>query len=152
MIRLLAALGAFLFLSLWFLGDDHGQVIHAAKPHVTQAAAPAPERPVFIPAQPVMQPTAEMVPATPQALPVAEPALPEAAAPEATVAPVTQGRQMHSPGGASIRSGPGRTFSVIGTLAAGQSVLVLDEAFNADWYQVSVAGQTGWVAARLLRE
>lgn len=142
MIRLLAALGVFLFLTLWFLGDDHGQVIHTAKPRATQAAASAPKRPVFIPAQPVMQPTAEMVPAAPQVLPVAE----------ATVAPITQGREMHSPGGASIRSGPGRTFPVIGALTAGQGVTVVDETSNADWYQVSLPGQTGWVASRLLRE
>lgn len=142
MIRLLAALGAFLFLSLWFLGEDHGQMIHPPRPHVTQAAAPEEKRPVFIPAQPVMQPTATVAAAPPQVVPVAE----------ATVVAPMQGRRMHAPGGASIRGGPGRGFAVIGALGAGESVLVVDETSNANWYQVRIGDQTGWVAARLLRE
>jgi hypothetical protein len=47
----------------------------------------------------------------------------------------------------NVRSAPGTQYAVIGNLAAGQAYPVLGQLAGGDWYQVSVNGQTGWVAA-----
>ena len=47
----------------------------------------------------------------------------------------------------NVRSGPGTQYAVIGNLAAGQSYPALGQLSGGEWYQVSVNGQSGWVAA-----
>lgn len=154
MIRLLAALGAFLFMSLWFLGEDHGQFINPPQAavrqvHVAQPAA----RKVFIPAQPVMQPAAAPPPI--MAATAVEPPAPDlapapATQPEPELAAI---KVMHVPGGASVRAGPGRSFGIVGALSAGDVVMVVDDTTSTYWVRIRVDGQgEGWVAAKLLRE
>ena len=148
MIRLLAALAAFVFIGLWFLGADHGQFINP--PNVPEASAgPATEqRQVFIPAERVM----EAQPVTIVAPQVS--AVPEAPALPAQPAPELVGiKMMHVPGGASVRSGPGREFGVIGGLSGGDVVMVIDDTSAPGWMRIRVDGQgEAWVAAKLLRE
>ena len=152
MIRLLLGLGAFLFLAFEFLGADHGQVpqpqVAVVQPLVIAPVA-APKRQVFIPAQPVVRPVAQPV----VAMGVTEAS---ATAADVTAAPETNptGRLMHAPGGANVRTGPGTNFPIAGSLAAGDEVLAVDDASAPGWIRISVQGdgETGWVAARLLRE
>ena len=47
----------------------------------------------------------------------------------------------------NVRSAPGTQYAVIGNLAAGQSYSALGQLSGSEWYQVSVNGQNGWVAA-----
>ncbi|REB07206.1 N-acetylmuramoyl-L-alanine amidase [Sporosarcina sp. BI001-red] len=49
----------------------------------------------------------------------------------------------------NVRSGPGLTYSLIGKLKDGQKVQVLDR--SDDWLQVSVDGETGWIASWLTK-
>lgn len=145
MIRLLTALGVFLFMGLWFLGEDHGQFINpprSARPQMTSATQDV--RPVFIPARPVIE-----------AVVAPEPAVaPEPPAPAAQLEPQLAGiKLMHVPGGASVRGGPGRQYGVIGGLNAGDSVMVIDDSSAPGWVRIRVDGRgEGWVAAKLLRE
>lgn len=148
MIRLLAVLAVFLFMGMWFLGEDHGQFINPPAARTEAATVLNSERPVFIPAQRVMEPATVSVAPVPQSAADVVPALP--GQPE----PQLEGiRQMHVPGGASVRAGPGRSFSVIGDLRGGDVVMVLDETSATGWVRVRVADRgEGWVAAKLLRE
>lgn len=178
MIRLLAVLGVFLFMALWFLGADHGQYINPprARPAVQAAAGPE-NRPVFIPARPqglldqsadttaadpppgdlqAAPPLAE-APATaedPAPDPAAEPASEPAAEPAALPPPVLPGiRLMRVPVGASVRAGPGGEFALLGDLSPGDVVLVVDDSSAPGWMRIRVDGRgEGWVAASLLRE
>lgn len=49
----------------------------------------------------------------------------------------------------NVRSGPGLTYSLIGELKSGQELQVLDR--SDEWLQVSVDGETGWVASWLTK-
>jgi hypothetical protein len=143
MIRLLAVLGVFLFLCLWFLGADHGQYINPPRPPVVATAVAPQGRGVFVPAHPMQQAAVELPP-------VAVPALAPQVPPPLAVA----GRVMHVPGGASIRSGPGTQFPVVGILGVGAAVMAADDGqAPPGWVRVVVDGQgQGWVAAKLLRQ
>ncbi len=148
MIRLLAVLAVFLFMGMWFLGEDHGQFINPPAARTEAATVLNYERPVFIPAQRVMEPAT--VSAVPVSETVTEATPPLPAQPEPQLAGI---RQMHVPGGASFRAGPGRSFAVIGDLRGGDVVMVLDETSAPGWVRVRVADRgEGWVAAKLLRE
>ena len=167
MIRLLAALGVFLFTGMWFLGADHGQYINPPRLQPQQVADAAPaKRQVFIPAQPIVgapaaggQPLLEAVPkVTPASgarvdlqtgTPVVQdvPVAPEPSLIGSTVKP------MRAPGGATVRSGPGIAFPVLSRLQPGGVVMVAETRAKQGWIQVLVdGGGSGWVAAKLLRE
>ena len=165
MIRLMAGLAVFLFLAFEILGADHGQRIHDGAAAVSAAlvspareiAAKAPTRQVFIPAQPVVQLVVQQ-PVVPPVVPVG---VTEAAATpadlvvaEALPQALPTGKLMHAPGGANVRTGPGRTYPVVGNLVAGDEVLVVDDTAAPGWVKVSLQGDgtSGWVAAKLLRE
>lgn len=49
----------------------------------------------------------------------------------------------------NVRSGPGSGYSVLGRLAAGAAVTVLDTS-NSSWYRISGGGLTGYAAAGYL--
>ncbi len=49
----------------------------------------------------------------------------------------------------NVRSGPGLTYSLTGKLKDGQKVNVIDK--SDDWYQVSINGETGWIASWLTK-
>jgi len=49
----------------------------------------------------------------------------------------------------NVRSGPGTTFPVIGSLAVGSSLLVSGRSDN-DWYTVTAGGQQGWVSGSVV--
>lgn len=49
----------------------------------------------------------------------------------------------------NVRSGPGLTYSLIGKLKDGQKLEVLDR--SDDWLQISVDGETGWIASWLTK-
>ncbi|KQU95172.1 SH3 domain-containing protein [Devosia sp. Root105] len=53
--------------------------------------------------------------------------------------------------GANVRSGPGASFGVVDTLAAGESVTVTECAANG-WCRVDHSGPDGWVSAKLLAD
>jgi hypothetical protein len=148
MIRLLAALGVFLFMAMWFLGEDHGQFINPPRARAAAVTVSTAARPVFIPAQRVMQaePVAAVVAQAPALTEVAV----QPAQPEQQLAAI---KVMHVPGGASVRAGPGREFGVIGDLSGGDVVMVIDDTSAPGWVRIRVDGRgEGWVAAKLLRE
>lgn len=49
----------------------------------------------------------------------------------------------------NVRSGPGLTYSLTGKLENGQKVKVIDR--SDDWYQISIDGETGWIASWLTK-
>ncbi len=162
MIKLLAALAAFLFVGMWFLGADHGQFINPPRPALASEAPSGTvatiARPVFIPARRVMQAAPVALAQTDGAAlpqPSDAPILPVLPAqPEPQLAAI---KLMHVPGGASVRSGPGRQFGVIGDLSGGDVVTAIDVTSAPGWVRVRVDGRSkawgeGWVAAKLLRE
>ncbi len=161
-IRLLAALAAFLFMGLWFLGADHGQFINPPRAATVAVAAAREARPVFIPAQRVMQAVAVASAGngvTAQGAGLPDPALPDAVLADSSALPAQPAPQlaaiklMQVPGGASVRAGPGREFAVIGDLSGGDAVMVIDATSIPGWVRIRVDGRgEGWVAARLLRE
>lgn len=53
--------------------------------------------------------------------------------------------------GANVRSGPGTSYSVVASLAAGESVTVTECAANG-WCMISHPGPDGWVSAKLLAD
>jgi len=53
----------------------------------------------------------------------------------------------------NVRTGPGTTYDVIGTVSKGQRFIVLREQETQDkdnilWYQINFRGRDGWIAAR----
>jgi hypothetical protein len=54
-------------------------------------------------------------------------------------------------GAVNVRSGPDTVYAVIGNLAVGQLYPVLGQLSGGNWYQVSLNGQSGWVAASVTR-
>lgn len=47
----------------------------------------------------------------------------------------------------NIRSGPGLSYSVTGTLTKGETVTVISQ--SDEWYEVEIGGETGWIASWL---
>lgn len=144
MIRLVLLLCGCLYLALMVLGQDHGQKRYGLMLAEQQAQTPAiappppPQPEVYIPAQTVMV-TSPL--AAPEPLP--EPEIPGGRL--LTVAAL----------GANVRQGPGTSFDVVGSLAQGEQVLVVDEdAPVAGWSRVRLEGDgvEGYIATRLLSE
>jgi uncharacterized protein YraI len=54
-------------------------------------------------------------------------------------------------GAVNVRSGPDTVYAVIGNLAVGQLYPVLGQLSGGNWFQVSLNGQSGWVAASVTR-
>ncbi len=179
MIKWLLGLGAVLFGAMWFLGADHGQYINPPQAVVDPVAAEAPaKREVFVPAAPaeqtvkpvVQDPVADATVAQPPVVqvPVVEapvgldrvvqaPGVEAPMAPDAVQAPpdATVGvtKLMHAPAGASVRSGPGLEFPVIGAVGAGDVVMVVQDGAASGWVRVAVdGGGPAWVMTKLLRE
>lgn len=127
----------------------------APQPVAEPAAAPAPvassePADAATPAEPVAQPVAEAVPvadAPTQAEATAEP--PAEPAPEPAAA---AGPRIVAAEAARVRSGPGRTFAVVGRLAAGETADILpDDTPENGWRHVRLAdGTEGWVADQLV--
>jgi len=139
------------------LGQDHGQkryglLMTDQTPAVAKPAKTAlilGEKLLFIPAQPVMQAPIPQAPVvTEVALNIMAEPLPE---PE-----VSRGRlSAVASSSVNVREGPGRTFAVLNSLAAGEQVLVIDEANPiAGWSRVRLEGDgvEGYIATRLLVE
>ncbi len=49
----------------------------------------------------------------------------------------------------NVRSGPGRSFAVLGQVRPGDALDVTGRASDGGWLQVNFNGQTGWVSANL---
>ena len=148
------------------LGEDRGQKRYGlmladqapqpepvvAEPVVAEPAET--ERVVFIRAQTVMKPTEVTAPAPqPQAAP--EPQIELVAAPAANLpAPLIEdGALFVATTGANVRSGPGKSYGVLDSLAAGEQVLVVADDNPADgWARIRLEGDgvDGYVAERLL--
>ena len=47
----------------------------------------------------------------------------------------------------NIRSGPGLSYSVTGSLSQGETVTVISQ--SDEWYEVNIDGETGWIASWL---
>ncbi|MBI1169764.1 hypothetical protein GC209_00030 [bacterium] len=149
MIRLLAALGVFLFSAMWFLGADHGQYINPPRQKTAEMAQTAPaKRSVFIPAQPREEAAAEVTPAA--AAPPEPPLSTPPAEPDLNAITV---RPMRAPAGATVHTGPGIEFPVWGMVRAGGVVMAAAQAEAPGWIRIVVdGGGFGWVSAKLLRE
>lgn len=50
----------------------------------------------------------------------------------------------------NVRSGPGTSYTVLGTAAAGSIYPVTAVSAQRDWWQIDFMGQTGWVYAELV--
>ncbi len=167
MIRLSVLLSLGLYVVLLILGQDHGQKRHGltlAVPAAKAVPTPLPpsvrvEQVVFVPAQPVMADAKTIAPVG--AIPAAAPPVAEVAS-AAQVAPPLPDPDV--PGGRlfsvaadqiNVRQGPGKTYSVVGTLAKGEQVLVVTEGTTvAGWSRIRLEGDgiEGYVATRLLTE
>ncbi len=154
MFRLMALLGAGIYLAMLVGGTDRGQLRfglmpqpEAAPPAIIAAVEPAPaatpevqaETAAFVPSQPVMvAPAVEVAPA--------EAVLPDAPAETAAVIQYINTN-------AKLREGPGTDFAVLGRLAAGEAVQVVDSTTDG-WTRVRIEGDggEGFVATRLLSQ
>ena len=171
MIRLLAALGVFMFAALWFLGADHGQYINAPRPPEVVADVTPAKRQVFIPAQPVpgakpeLQPEPQVAPdpvvqadvttavAGAIELPDSPPAEQNLLATPALAQTAVTVKPMRAPGGATVHTGPGIAFPILGMLQPGGVVMVAPDTLKQGWIRILVdGGGEGWVAAALMRE
>jgi hypothetical protein len=152
MIRLLTALGVFLALTLWFLGEDRGQYVHPPRTDEAAAAAPV-ARQVFVAAPKVAGLPVGADPVAPEPEASAQSAVGVAMGLPEPVAPQQVIRLMRAPAGATVRSGPGATYPATGTLRAGFVVMVVDDTSAPGWVRVRTdGGAAAWVAAGLLRE
>ena len=67
------------------------------------------------------------------------------------VEPVAYGAATVSTTNLNLRSGPGKTFSVITTLNLGDIVVVIERT-NNEWYYINFRGVTGYVSTEYLRD
>ena len=138
------------------LGQDHGQKryglmladqqppVSAPEPPVDQPA----ERVVFIPAPTVMKPAPVEAPVVTKVAADSAAPLPEPEVAGGTLFTVAAST-------ANVREGPGKAFGVLGSLARGEQVLVVQEANpTKGWSRVRLEGDgmEGYVATRLLSE
>ncbi|MBC7477775.1 MAG: SH3 domain-containing protein [Pseudorhodobacter sp.] len=156
MIRLVLLLCAGLYVTAIVFGADHGQKRHGlmlANAAPVAAAAPVPQKSVFIPAQPVMQAApAQVADPMPALQTVAMETAPQA---DPLPAPEISGGLLYSVAAAqaNVRSGPGRSFAVVGRLNKGEQVLVvIEEQPIEGWSRVRIEGDgiEGYVSTRLL--
>lgn len=157
MIRLVTLLCISLYLGLMVLGQDHGQkrygllMADKAPKNVQAMQQVAPTQVVFVPAQPVMKPTPVVATSVVAVVDPVEPApeaLPDPEIPGGTLFTVAANQ-------ANVREGPGKSFSVLGSLIAGEQVLVVDEANPTEgWSKVRIEGDgiEGYVATKLLTQ
>ena len=54
-------------------------------------------------------------------------------------------------GSINVRGGAGTQFAVVATMASSQTYPVLGQVSGGSWYQVTVNGRAGWVAAQVTR-
>ena len=161
MIRLIFLLCGGLYLGLLVLGQDHGQKRYglmmadqqpsAALP--LQVAADPVKQVVFIPAQTVMEPAKVIAVVAEPA--ETEPALTETAITAALPEPEIAGGDLFIVAAkqVNVREGPGKTYSVVGSLTRGEQVLVvLEDSPIAGWSRVRLEGDgiEGYIATRLL--
>ena len=161
MIRLIFLLCGGLYLGLLVLGQDHGQKRYglmmadqqptAALP--LQVAADPVKQVVFIPAQTVMEPAKVIAVVAKPA--ETEPALTETAITAALPEPEIAGGDLFIVAAkqVNVREGPGKTYSVVGSLTRGEQVLVvLEDSPIAGWSRVRLEGDgiEGYIATRLL--
>ncbi|MBC7813868.1 MAG: SH3 domain-containing protein [Burkholderiales bacterium] len=73
------------------------------------------------------------------------PAIPEAPPVETNAACMVVASQ-----NVNVRSGPNAAFNVVETLFSGSSTPVIGQTAEGAWYQVTVDGRTGWVAAAVV--
>ena len=159
MIRLVLVLCGGLYFSLMILGQDHGQKRYGLMLADQQPPVTAPEPPVDQPAELVVFiPAPTVMKAAPVEAPVvtkvaADVVAPEAPLPEPEVAGGTLFTVAAST--ANVREGPGKAFGVLGSLARGEQVLVVEEADPTQgWSRVRLEGDgmEGYIATRLLSE
>lgn len=166
MIRLTLLLCAGLYLGFMVLGEDRGQkrygLMLAEQAPLPEPALPKPalaeptqtEHVVFIPAQTVMKPTEVTAPA-PQPQAALEPQVELTSAPAAQLPSpeIEDGALFVASTGANVRSGPGKSYGVLESLAAGEQVLVVADDNPTDgWARIRLEGDgvDGYVAERLL--
>ncbi len=108
---------------------------------------------------PTPLPTATDLPPSPTLAPTETPAqastaVPATATPEpATPAPTAtaQTPRVVASSNVNLRSGPGRTYPVIGQLRAGQEVVIQARNASGDWWQLAWEGQgQAWVAGTVV--
>jgi uncharacterized protein YraI len=62
-------------------------------------------------------------------------------------------KPMRAPGGATVHTGPGIAFPILGMLQPGGVVMVAPDTLKQGWIRILVdGGGEGWVAAALMRE
>jgi hypothetical protein len=177
MIRLVLLLCGSIYFALMVLGEDHGQkryglMLADQQPKPALAQKPTSDevvQAVFIPAQTVMEPakvasvaaTAPEPPTPETTAPASEPDVTLATADVVTTPPLPE---PEIPGGTlftvasrqvNVREGPGKNFSVVGSLTKGEQVLVVqDENPVEGWSKVRMEGDgiEGYVASYLLVE
>lgn len=109
------------------------------------AQAAQQQQPVVVTPAPVTDPAAQ--PAGQPAAPAEAPIVAPTVAPTNT--PVPSAR-VTLPDLVNIRSGPGTTFSLLGTGTAGQSFNVTGKNPAGDWWEIDYNGQRGWVLGQLV--
>ncbi len=115
-----------------------------------QPAAPSDQGVATLPADPNAAPTSTSVfgaPVTDTTGAVATPAPPAAVA---TVAPTLAAAQVTMIDAVNVRAGPGTTYNMLGTGAAGQTFPVTGKNPAGDWWQINYNGQAGWVFGQLV--
>lgn len=113
--------------------------------YLAPTLAPTPTPTLVPPTATPEPPTATQAPsATPQPLtPTPEPA---------TATPEPQQARVVADNAVNLRSGPGRTYPVIGQIRAGQELTIIARNASGDWWQLAWDGQgQGWVAGTVVR-
>jgi uncharacterized protein YraI len=73
------------------------------------------------------------------------------AAPTATSAPPTTSQPTVTVAqGANVRQGPGTSFIVLGTLAAGESRPIVGKSPDGTWYKIQFYNSPGWISASVV--
>jgi len=120
----------------------------AATPDPAAALPTAAPQPTLDPNQPLATSDPAIVATVATTATTSDPA---ATAPAATTAPVaSSGGTTVSPIAdfSNVRKGPGLTYDIVGTLAAGQSATVKGRNADSTWYQINFAAGdngTGWI-------
>ncbi len=122
------------------LGIHSPKLVAYLAPTVTPTVTPVP-------------PTATALPPTATLIPTATAEPPTATAEPPTVTPTSEPQQARviADSAINLRSGPGRTYPVIGQMRAGQELAIVARNASGDWWQLDWDGQgQAWVAGTVV--
>jgi hypothetical protein len=122
----------------------------ARSPVLVAFLEPKPTATLF-PPSPTPQPPSPTIAPSDTPVPPTATVPPTESAPTATVTPTPRPRVM-AEGTANLRSGPGKSYPVVGRLTAGESAEIVARNASGDWWQLDWSGQgQAWVAGTTVK-